>query len=151
MPAVADPNPRAIDQDIAAHYAESREQDRLTAEVVPLERIRTQEILLRYLPLRPAVVLDVGGGPGVYAFWLAERGYTVHLIDPVPLHLEQARARAGISASALLAAISLGDARRLEFETESADAVLLLGPLYHLTSRADRLLALREGNRVLRA
>src|SRR4051794_13680018 len=134
MLAVADPDPRATDPEVVAHYNAGREEDRLTAEGAPLELVRTQEILLRYLPPPPAVVLDVGGGPGVYAFWIAERGYTVHLMDPVPLHLEQARARAGNSASTALATISLGDARRLEFEIGSADAVLLLGPLYHLTS-----------------
>ena len=46
------------------------------------ERFRTQELLLRYLPAPPAVVLDVGGGTGQYATWLAALGYTVHLVDP---------------------------------------------------------------------
>jgi len=40
------------------------------------------------------VVVDVGGAAGVYAFPLAKQGYEVHLIDPVELHLEQARSRA---------------------------------------------------------
>ena len=49
-----------------------------------------------------------------------------------------------------MASVSLGDARELRAADGSADAVLLLGPLYHLTSRADRVTALREARRVLR-
>jgi ubiquinone/menaquinone biosynthesis C-methylase UbiE len=88
---------------------------------------------------RPATVVDVGGGAGAYAMPLASAGYQVHLIDPVPLHVEQAAA-ASRQAGTSLTGISAGDARDLPVADHSADAVLLLGPLYHLTSREDRLL-----------
>jgi SAM-dependent methyltransferase len=96
------------------------------------------------MPPAPARVLDVGGGPGAHAVWLEDLGHEVTLIDPVPLHVEQARGtlRRGTA--------RLGDARRLDAADASADAVLLLGPLYHLPERDDRLLALREARRVLR-
>ena len=81
-----------LDADILEYYDRGDEQDRLTA-ANRLELLRTQELLERSLPPAPAAILDVGGGPGVYAAWLAERGYDVVLIDPVPLHVEQARAR----------------------------------------------------------
>jgi ubiquinone/menaquinone biosynthesis C-methylase UbiE len=96
-------------------------------------------------------VLDVGGGPGTYASWLAAAGYRVHLVDPVPLHVEQARETAATgrgSAPGFTAAE--GDARHLDEEDASQDAVLLLGPLYHLTDRHDRIRALAEARRVLR-
>jgi ubiquinone/menaquinone biosynthesis C-methylase UbiE len=92
----------------------------------------------------------VGGGPGVYACWLACAGYEVHLIDPVPVHLEQARAASNAQPGHPIAGLSLGDARQLARPDESADAVLLLGPLYHLTERADRIQAWLEARRVLR-
>ena len=44
----------------------------------------------------------------------------------------------------------MGDARQLAQADQSADAVLLLGPMYHLTERKDRLTALREVHRTLR-
>jgi ubiquinone/menaquinone biosynthesis C-methylase UbiE len=106
-------------------------------------------LLERYLPAPPAVVADVGGGPGRYAAWLAERGYRVHLIDPVPLHVEQARAAAASRPGTALGA-EIGDARALGLADASADAVLLLGPLYHLPERTDRLQALAEARRVCR-
>jgi ubiquinone/menaquinone biosynthesis C-methylase UbiE len=65
------------------------------------------------------------------------------------LHVEQAAA-ASRDARVPLAGISLGDARDLEAAANSFDAVLLLGPLYHLTDRRDRVTALREPHRVLR-
>ena len=89
-----------------------------------------------------------GGGAGAYAFPLAEQGYSVHLIDPVPLHIEQAKQRAE-TAPAAPKDFQVGDARSLSINDATADAVLLFGPLYHLTERRDRLTALREAHRVL--
>ncbi len=79
----------------------------------------------------------------MYTAWLSRHGYEVHLIDPVPLHVEQARAAGAVTATE-------GDARRLAWPDGSVDAVLLLGPLYHLTEREDRVGALREAARVIR-
>ena len=141
---------RSDADEIAAFYARGLERDRLAEGQGALEFTRTQGLLERYLPAPPAVVADVGGGPGRYALWLAERGYRVHLIDPVPLHVEQARSAAGGRPGAALAAAEVGDARALRLADASADAVLLLGPLYHLPERVDRLQALAEARRVCR-
>jgi SAM-dependent methyltransferase len=114
-----------------------------TGAVGRLERVRTQELLRRFLPPAPARILDVGGGPGVYAAWLASLGYDVLLIDPVVRHVEQAAQHGTFAAKQ-------GDARNLEAPDASADVVLLLGPLYHLVDAAERALALREARRVVR-
>lgn len=135
---------------VMAFYALGLERDRLAAGHGALEFARTRALLERHLPPPPAVVADVGGGPGQYALWLAARGYRVHLVDPVPLHIEQARAAVAGRPGAALASAEVGDARALELPDASADAVLLLGPLYHLPDRADRLRALAEARRVCR-
>ena len=88
-------------------------------------------------------MLDVGGGTGVHAAWLADRGYRVHLVDVVPEHVRAAAEHGLLTAE-------VGDARRLTQTDASVDAVLLLGPLYHLLVRAERLSALVEARRVLR-
>jgi SAM-dependent methyltransferase len=135
-------------ESIIDHYASGREKGRLFHGWGLLERARTEEILTRLLPRPPARILDVGGGPGTYARWLAAAGYEVHLIDLLPLHVEEARlVRPG---ERPIASARVGDARRLDEADASADAVLLLGPLYHLTERRDRLQALREARRVVR-
>ncbi len=130
---------------IVEHYTRVREDQRLEQLFGKLERARTGEIVARYLPKAPASILDVGGGTGIYARWLAGLGHEVHLIDLTPKHVETARELGGIASA------ETGDARSLARADASADAVLLLGPLYHLQDRDDRLRALREARRVLRS
>ncbi|MGB3701164.1 MAG: class I SAM-dependent methyltransferase [Anaerolineales bacterium] len=136
--------------EIIEHYESVDEAQRLEQPESQIERLRTQELLHRFLPPPPAVILDIGGGAGVYAFWLADRGYQVHLVDGVPRHISQAEEAAKKRGGPPLASINVGDARQIDHPESSADGVLLLGPLYHLTERSDRILALREARRVLR-
>jgi ubiquinone/menaquinone biosynthesis C-methylase UbiE len=138
-----------LPEEVERYYRLGLESDRLSSDVGELEQVRTQGILARHLPEPPAVIFDVGGGAGVHAFPLAEKGYQIHLIDPVELHLEQARTRESES-GVRLASIRVGDARKLEEADETADALLLLGPLYHLVERTDRITALCEARRVLK-
>lgn len=138
-----------VNAEILAYYEHGLERDRLVSGRRRIEFLRIWDLLERFLPPAPATVADVGGGAGAYAIPLASAGYQVHLIDPVPLHAEQA-AVASQEAGVPLAGITVGDARDLPVADGSADAVLLLGPLYHLTSREDRLTALREARRILR-
>jgi len=136
--------------DVLKHYQQQVEEDsRLRSGWFQLEFARTKDMIQRHLPPAPAIVLDVGGGSGIYSYWLAALGYEVHLIDPVPKHIEQARSRGAEQARQLTSA-RIGDARHLEQSDLSVDAILMLGPLYHLTDRNHRLASLREAHRVLR-
>jgi ubiquinone/menaquinone biosynthesis C-methylase UbiE len=135
--------------EIEAYYSRWQESDRLSAKEGELERIRTQDLLARHLPQPPAEIYDIGGAAGVHAFWLAARGYRVHLIDPIERHLDQAREHETTS-GLKLASILRADARELQVASGSADAVLLLGPLYHLTDLDDRRRALGEARRILK-
>jgi ubiquinone/menaquinone biosynthesis C-methylase UbiE len=134
-----------MDEEIQSFYERGLERDRLDQGYSRIEFERTKELLARHLPPPPARILDVGGGPGAYAAPLADAGYEVVLVDASPLHVRQAQELAAGRFSA-----EQGDARSLAAADESFDAVLLLGPLYHLTERDDRVLALREARRVLR-
>ena len=129
--------------DILAYYQKLGERDRLAAGAGRLEFLRTWDVLSRELPPAPAALLDVGGATGVYAAPLAAAGYQVHLIDPVPEHVAEANTISLVPAT-------LGDARALPAADASVDAVLLLGPLYHLLDRGDRVTAWREAARVVR-
>ncbi len=134
------------DEAVVRHYEAVREEGRISEGFGRLELLRAQEALRRHLPPPPAGVLDVGGATGVHAAWLAADGYRVHLVGLAPRHVAEANAelgRLGVTAER-------GDARQLPVPDSAYDAVLLFGPLYHLTERRDRLRALREAARVAR-
>ncbi|MBI5289236.1 MAG: class I SAM-dependent methyltransferase [Chloroflexi bacterium] len=123
------------------------------AEWARLDRDRvefavTLRALAEYLPPPPARVLDIGGGPGRYAIELAQRGYDVTLADISAAELALAQHMAserGVRISSFVKA----DARDLAaLRDASFDAVLLMGPLYHLLEEADRRRAASEAVRV---
>lgn len=128
------------------HYDTAYDEDtRLRQGLGRLELARVQEIVRRHLPTS-ARVLDVGGATGVHSEWLLDDGHTVHLVDLLPGHVARASERLG---SVVGFTAQVADARALPLPDASVDAVLLLGPLYHLTDRADRLAAWREAHRVV--
>jgi ubiquinone/menaquinone biosynthesis C-methylase UbiE len=137
-----------IDPAIKAYYDRAPEESRLEVGAFRLEQLRSRELILRHAPEPPAAVLDIGGAAGAYAFWLAECGYEVRLVDAVPRLIAVARLR-NERAVHRLASCYVADARALPEADGSAAMVLLLGPLYHLVESADRQAALSEAARVL--
>jgi ubiquinone/menaquinone biosynthesis C-methylase UbiE len=133
------------------YYAEFPEDDRLKSGFGQLEFERTKIIVQRFLPPPPAVVADVGGGTGPYSFWLASLGHEVHLIDPSErlVAICKSRMQANPSQPSPRTA-TVGDARSLWLGDSNCDAVLMLGPLYHLTDRNERIRAIQESCRVLK-
>ena len=124
------------------------ETDRLGQHVFQLEKMRTQEIILRYL--RSSMnIADIGGATGAYSFWLHDMGHRVHLLDAAEFHIEAAT-KISISENKPLASILLGDARQLPYDDEQFDLVLLFGPLYHLQETEDRAKSIAEAKRVLK-
>jgi len=148
MASVSDTPVPQVDPRAVARYEVYDEDARLWRPGLgDLVRLRTWDILDRFLP-PGGRVLDVGGGPGTHAAHLAARGDDVTLIDPVPRHVAQARTRARSGSAPFT--VCLGDATGLPVPSASVDAVVLMGPIYHLVERADRLVALAEAQRVLR-
>jgi ubiquinone/menaquinone biosynthesis C-methylase UbiE len=133
------------------YYASYPEWDRL--EQFPDGRLEfevNKAWIQRYLPPPGARVLDLGCGPGRYAVWLAELGYRVTVADLSPELLTIAQEKAAEAGVSFDLATEV-DARDLEpFGAASFDAVLCMGPMYHLVAEADRRAAAAEVVRVLR-
>jgi S-adenosylmethionine-dependent methyltransferase len=94
-------------------------------------------------------VLDVGGGPGRYSLYFADRGCDVTLVDLSCANIEFAKKKAnerGIQLKAFA-----GDARETDnFTHEQYDHILLMGPLYHLLEEADRVKAIEACIKLLK-
>ncbi len=138
-----------LDRVITDYYERAPEEARLEQGPFQLEEARTRELIQRFAPSPPGVVLDIGGAAGAYALWLAEAGYSVHLLDRVLRLVAEAQRRSAAAPRPLLSC-RVTDARALDMPAESADVVLLLGPLYHLTAPGDRARTLQEAARVLK-
>lgn len=121
-----------------------------------LERHRTEfAVTIRafrdYLPAPPGPVLDIGGGPGRYSLELARRGYSVTLLDISTKSLQVAQEKAREAQVSLEAVIHSNALDLSKIESESFEAVLLMGPLYHLLTKSERTKAVREAMKVLRS
>lgn len=139
--------PKLISPDIDDFYSATSEEGRLQLGLGPLEFERNKDLIGRYL-LKKSIIIDVGGGPGVYAEWLASMGHEVHLIDPVEKHIKQANKRSKQAKKTFN--VILGEAQKLDFPDNFADVAIMHGPLYHLQQKEQRVKALTESKRILK-
>jgi ubiquinone/menaquinone biosynthesis C-methylase UbiE len=133
--------------DGAAHEFELARLDHRS----PVERAMMERYLARFVP-ESSVVADVGGGAGHYDESLARRGCRLYLADVSVRLLEAAQERLashGLTDQVIDA--RLASATDLSHIADrSCDAVLMLGPLYHLLTLMERRQAVREAKRLLR-
>lgn len=141
---------KAIDSSATAFYDAGSEFNRLRTGIGRIEFARTKEILLGTLPKPPSVIYDIGGAYGEYAWWLTSLGYEVHLFDLSERNIEMSRFLKDEYPGLELAAAEACDARDVPREDESCDAVLFMGPLYHITDHDERIKAIRECHRLLK-
>src|SRR5258708_19023503 len=139
-----------MDQDkIKEYYNVEIEKNRLDLDYFKLEGIRTKEIISRFLTTKSLKIVDVGGGAGFYSFWLQSLGHHVSLVDLSPKNIDLVNdysAKHGVR----LDSCSIGDATHLTFPDNEFDIVLLMGPLYHLIEKEERVKALNEARRVVK-
>lgn len=139
-----------INETLLAGYNAGMERGRLRKGLGLIEFARSKELLLADLPAPPAVIYDVGGAYGEYAWWLASLGYEVHLFDLSETNVRMSAELHAEYPGVSLAAACVADARSIPRPTASADAVLLMGPLYSIEEKSERLAAIRESRRLLR-
>ena len=126
-------------------YNGGAEIGRLERGLGVVEFYRTKEIITHYIGESKLKICDIGGGIGRYSEWLAEMGHDVTMIELAPSAVEYAKKEMKTPYIA-----KAGDARNIDEEDSSFDVVLLMGPLYHLMNRSDRMLVLAEACRILK-
>jgi len=135
---------------VRGYYEDNVQQEweRLETGLCRAEFASTMRLVRRHFPAA-ARVCDIGAGPGRYSIELARVGHRVTVFDLAHGNLVRARlqfTQAGLQAEAYVqgSATDLGP-----LKTASYGAALLLGPLMHLTSSAERHAALLELRRVM--
>jgi len=139
-----------IDAKVLSKYNDGIERGRLRSGLGLIEFARTKELLDELLPKPPATIYDIGGGYGEYSWHMASLGYDVHLFDIAERNIEMSAELAAEYPGCRLHSAEVADAVSIDRASSSADAILLMGPLYHIVGRGPRMAALRESRRLLR-
>ncbi len=130
--------------DIREFYNAAWDAEENRLERHQLEADITWRYLNLYLPPRGRL-LEIGFGTGFYTFPLAKRGYQITAIDLADEYLTRCKAKAQKLNLSDQIDFRTGDARQMEgIPRGEFEAVLLMGPLYHLLLETDRTAALRS-------
>ncbi|MBW4828285.1 MAG: class I SAM-dependent methyltransferase [Clostridiaceae bacterium] len=137
--------------DVKKYYDEAAEYEwnRLDDPYSKIEYNSTVHLIEKYFP-KQGHILDIGSGPGRYSLMLLKNGYDVSLLDISNNELDIAKRKieeAGLKAENYYCKSAL----ELDiFDNDLFDGILLMGPLYHLHDKKDRLNVLRETHRILK-
>jgi ubiquinone/menaquinone biosynthesis C-methylase UbiE len=141
---------KSIDKEVLEKYNTGIERNRLRMDLGLIEFARTKEIILENIPPKPSVIYDIGGGYGEYSWWLASLGHNVYLYDISEKNIEMAEELASEYPGFTLKTMRVADARKINQPDNSADAIILFGPLYHIVDYEERQAALLECYRLLK-
>lgn len=123
------------------------EWDRLNRHKIEFDI--TKRYMDEYIIGENLKIFDIGGGPGRYSIYLAEKGHRVSLLDLSKRNIEVAKEKSvekGISLEAYIH----GNALELNEYEGMYDVILLMGPLYHLVRESDRRTAIEGALKLLK-
>lgn len=134
---------------VVESYENYKEENRLTTNNArKIEFITTTKVLSEHIKAN-SKILDCAAGTGIYAFWLANQDHDVTATDITPRHIAMINQQLEATKQSMRTAVM--DATDLSvFEDETFDAVLNMGPFYHLLTEAQREKCLWECLRVLK-
>ena len=136
--------------DIVSYYNNDPDREHLRLEQHQLEYELTWRYFEHYLPPQGSI-LEVGAATGRYTLELARRGYSVTAVDMSAVLLDQCAKRIAEEGLSERVHFVLADARDLsQLAPQSFDAVLMMGPLYHLVVKADRQQAIQQAFALLK-
>ena len=135
---------------LESYYNRYDEEGRLLSQHGRVEYVTTQKYIHEALAGdKRKKILEIGAGTGRYSVALAREGFAVTALELVGHNLDVLRAK--LDGTENITALQ-GNALDLSrFESDSFDLTLLLGPMYHLYTKDDKLRALSEAVRVTKS
>lgn len=127
------------------YYDVHDEDNRLKSRYGQIEYLTTNKYIHNYLK-HDDKIIEIGAGTGAYSIALAKEGYDVTAVELVEHNLTilQSKIKEGMNIQ-----VYQGNALDLSrFEDESFDVTLLLGPMYHLYTKEDKIKCLFEAKRI---
>ncbi len=109
----------------------------------------TKRYLDEYIVGENLDIFDIGGGPGRYSIYLAEKGHKVTLLDLSKKNIEVAKEKSA-ERGIILEAYIHGNALELDKYEKTYDVILLMGPLYHLIEEVDRRKVVEDALKLLK-
>ncbi|MCM1053981.1 MAG: class I SAM-dependent methyltransferase [Bacteroides sp.] len=133
-------------QDYLKSYYESYDEDsRLRSKHGSVEYLTTMRYIERYVS-RGSRIIEIGAATGRYSHALAQKGYTVDAVELIKHNIEIFKSKTTVGENI---SIVRGNALDLsDFEDNTYDVTLLLGPMYHLFTEREQQKALSEAVRV---
>lgn len=126
-------------------YNNYDEDGRLLTRHGMVEYLTTMKYIEKYLE-KGMRILEIGAGTGRYSHTFARKGYAVDAVELVEHNIEFFKKNTLANENIT---ITQGNATNLsDFESDTYDITLLLGPMYHLYDEEDKLKALSEAIRV---
>ncbi|MBQ7775155.1 MAG: class I SAM-dependent methyltransferase [Lachnospiraceae bacterium] len=129
------------------YYSDYDEEGRLLSQHGQVEYLTTMKYIQEYLAGdKSKRILEVGAGTGRYSVTLAKEGYQIDAVELTEHNLSLLRAK--LNGSERINTYQ-GNALELSMFTDNTfDLTLVLGPMYHLYTKEDKELALKEAIRV---
>ncbi len=131
---------------LKTYYNKFNEEKRLDSRHGIVEFNTSMKYILKFLKnYDNPKILDLGAGTGRYSLSLYDLGFDVTAVELVKHNLKYITMKnPNIKAY-------LGNALDLpKFSNESFDFIIMFGPMYHLTEKADQIKALNEAKRILK-
>ena len=129
------------------YYNQYDEEGRLLSRHGQVEYLTTMKYIYKCLSgTADPAILEIGAGTGRYSVTLAKQGHRVTAVELIPRNLEILKSK--LDGTERITPI-LGNALDLSVLPDASFSVtLVLGPMYHLYTREEKLQALSEAVRV---
>ena len=128
------------EKELIEYYNKFNEDKRLDTRHGQVEFITSIKYIEKYLKKNDKII-DIGAGTGKYSKYFFDKGYDVTAVELVKHNLKVIEKK-GVKSI-------LGNAKDLSmFDDNSFDITILFGPMYHLISMDEKIMALKEAKRI---